>query len=133
MSRMWRAPAGLLDGALLHHRHARGDADHDARAKDNTASDHLLDKKAHHALGNVIVCDNAVTQRPDRNNIAGRTPDHLPRLLTNRQHLIRVAIHRDHRGFLENNPLALDKNEHIRRTKVNSDIHRHPEHIWKAS
>ena len=113
----------LLYGTLLHHRHTRRDADHDARAEDDAAPDHLFDEEAQHALRNVIVGDDTVAQRPDRNDVSGRTPDHLPRLLTDREHLIRIAVHRDYSGFPENNPLPLDIDEHIRRTKVDSYIH----------
>ena len=91
-----RLLGGLLHGTLLHHRHPRRDADHNARTKDNAAPDHLLNEEAQHALRNVIVRDNAVAQRADRDDIAGRAPDHLPRLLSDREHLICVAVHRDY-------------------------------------
>ena len=91
-----RLLGSFLHGTLLHHCHARRDTDHNAWTEDNTAPDHLFDKEAQHTLRNVIVRNNAVAQGTDRDNVTGRTPDHLPCLLTDGEYLIRVAVDRDY-------------------------------------
>ena len=118
-----RLLSGFLYGTLLHHRHPRGDADHDARTEDNAASDHLVDEEAQHALRDVIVRNHAVAQRADGDDIAGRTSDHLPCLLADGEHLIRITVDRHNRRLLQDNPLPLHIDEHICRPQINSYVH----------
>jgi hypothetical protein len=68
--------AGILDCALLDAGDARGDADDEARLGEVTALVHLLDEVAQHALRGVEVGDDAVLQRTDRHDVAGRASDH---------------------------------------------------------
>ena len=114
---------GFLYGALLHHRHPRRDADHNARTEDNAASNYLVDEEAQHTLRNVVICNDAAAQRTDGNDVAGRPPDHLPRFFANSKHLVCIAIHRYNRRFFEDNPLSLYIDEHIRRPQINSYVH----------
>ena len=113
----------FLHGTLLDGCDARGDADHDARAKNEALARDLLDEEADHALRHLIVGDDARAQRPNRRNIARRPPDHAARLLADRQDASRVAVHGHDRRLAQDDTLALDEDKHIRRSQINSNIH----------
>ena len=65
----------LLHGPLLDAGDARRHADHHA-GLDPAAAVHLLDEVAEHLLADLEVGDDAVLQRPDGLDVAGRAADH---------------------------------------------------------
>ena len=61
----------------------------------------LLDEVAKHALGGVEIGDDAVLERADRDNVAGRASDHPLGLCTDCQDAASVAVDRNNRGLVE--------------------------------
>ena len=55
-----------------------------------------LEEQADHPLGDVEVGDRAAAQRPHGDDVPGRPPDHLPRVMPGGQHLTGLAVQRDH-------------------------------------
>ena len=119
----------LLHRALLHHRAARRDADHDARPEHKAMPDDLLNEMAQHALRDVVVGDHALLERTDRDDIARRAADHAARLLADREHLVRILVDRDHGRLAQHDSFILHIDQHIRRAEIDSDIHRHAKHF----
>jgi hypothetical protein len=118
-----RLLGGLLHGTLLDHRHPRGDTDHDARAEDDAAPDDFFDEETEHTLRDVVIRDHTVAQRAYGNDVAGRAPDHAARILSDGEHLIRVAVDGDDGRFLEDDALAFHIDEDVCRPEVDSYIH----------
>ena len=84
----------LLDRALLDAGDAGRDADDDARMREAMLV-HLLDEVAEHLLGDVEVGDDAVLERADRLDRAGRAAEHALRLDADGVHLARALVDRD--------------------------------------
>ena len=53
-----------------------------------------LEQHADQALGDLEVGDGAAAQGPHRDDVAGRASDHLPGVVTEREHLVRPRVHR---------------------------------------
>jgi len=119
----------FLHSALLNHRAAGRDADHDARAEDEAVADDLFNEMAQHALRDVVIGDDALLQRTDGDDVARRAADHAARLLANREHAVRVLVHRHDRRLSEHDALVLHINQHVRRAEIDTDIHRHTKHL----
>ena len=64
-----------------------------------------LEEQPDHALGDLEVGDRAAAQRPHGDDVAGRAPDHLPRLVAHREHVLGPAVERDDRRLVEDDPL----------------------------
>ena len=112
----------FLHRALLDHRAARRDADHNARAEDETAADDLLDEVAQHALRDVVVRDDALAQWADGDDVARRAADHLLGLITDSQDVSRITLYGDNRRLAQDNPPAFHMDERIGRAEVNTHI-----------
>ena len=56
---------------------------------------HLVDEVLDHLLGDVEVADDAVTERPDRDDVGGRPADHALRLGADREHPLGPRVDRD--------------------------------------
>ncbi len=85
---------------------AEGHADHDARPVE-PADAGALEQQADHPLRHVEVGDRPLAQRTHRDDVARRSPDHLPRLVTHRQHLVGLAVQRDDRRLVQDDAPAL--------------------------
>ena len=108
--------------ALLDLGDARGHADDDARADQGLAVVHLLDEVAQHLLGDLEVGDHAVLQRPDGDDVPGRAPEHVLGLLADREHAVRVLVDGDDRGLVQDDALALDVDQGVRRAQVDGQV-----------
>src|SRR6185437_14498950 len=75
-----------------------------------------------HRLGDDVVGDDAVLHRPDGLDVAGRPPDHLARLVADRDDPVVVAD-RDDRRLLDDDALALHVHEDVGRAEVDADLH----------
>ena len=91
------AQARLLDRALLHAGDARGHAHDDARMRPAVLV-HLLDEVAQHLLGDVEVGDDAVLERADRGDRAGRAAEHALGLDPDGVDLPAARVDRHHDG-----------------------------------
>ena len=79
------------------------------------------------------VGDRAAAQRADGDDVARRATDHLPRLLTHRQNVLRAAVERDHRGFVENDPLRARVHQRVRRTEIDGQVARQDAALFDRS
>jgi hypothetical protein len=68
------------------------------------------------------VGDDAVLQRPDRLDRAGRAAEHPLRLDADRVHLAGALVDRDDRRLGEDDSAAADVDERVRRTEVDGHI-----------
>ena len=116
-----RGERRLLDRALLDARHARRDADDDARVREAVLVD-LLDEVAEHLLGHVEVRDHAVLERADRGDRAGRAAEHALRLDADRVHVARPLVDRDDRRLREHDPAAADVDQRVRGAEVDGHV-----------
>ena len=99
----------------------RGNADHDLRLEEHIPAG-AADKILKHFQRDLVLAYDALTQRADRNDIAGSPSEHLLRLAPDLKYLIRRGIYRHDRGFPEYDALALHIDKHRRGTKVNTYI-----------
>src|SRR5579884_1076995 len=83
---------------------------------------HLLDEVAQHLLRDVEVGDDAVLERPDRADRAGRATEHPFCLEADRVHLARPLVDRHDRRLGENDPAAAHVHERVRRTEVDRHV-----------
>ena len=60
---------GFADGPFLDFRDTGRDRDHDPRFRADPASVHFRDEMPKHRFGHFKVCDDAVFQRADRDNV----------------------------------------------------------------
>src|SRR3569833_1113479 len=103
-------------------RRAARHADQHARARVEVAVlVHLVDEVLEHLLRDGEVGDDAVLQRSDRGDVAGRAADHGLRLGADRGDGLRAArafvlTHGDHRGFVQHDALAAYINKSVGRT-----------------
>ena len=116
--------ARVDDGTLFDFRNAGGHADDDAGLDKGEAS-HLVDELFQHALGHIIVGDNALTQGADGNDVAGGTAQHGLGLGAHLQQLAGILIHSHHGGLIQHDALALHKHQNRSGSQVNTNIFRH--------
>jgi len=112
----------------LHHRppfdtgDAGGNADHDFRLEDALAAADLGDEVVEHALGDDEVGNHSLAHRPDGVDGAWRATQHLRGLGAYGEDPVALLIDRHHAGLIEDNPLALDIDQHGGRAEVDSDL-----------
>ena len=77
-----------------------------------------------HVRGDLKVSDNAVLQGAHRRDGAGRSADHLLRLVADGDDLLRVGahVHRNDRGLTDHNALAFNENKGIGGAEVDPNI-----------
>src|SRR5688572_944494 len=124
-----RALRRLLDRALLDLRGTEGHADQHARRRTQPAvTVHLGDEVLQHPLGVSEVGDDAVLHRPDRRDVPRRATEHVLGLGADGDDDLaaatRLVLDRDHRRFVEDDALAADVDEHVRRAEVDGDVAR---------
>ena len=81
-----------------------------------------LQQQPDHPLGDVEVGDRTAAQRPHGDDVAGRAPDHLPRLAAGRQHLAGLPVEGDHRRLVEHDAAALHVHERVRGAEVDRQV-----------
>src|SRR5436309_10070450 len=109
---------GLAHGSLLDLRDAERHADDDPGPHQGLPVVDLLDEVAEHRLGDLEVGDDAVLERPDRLDVAGRTAEHLLRLGPDRDDppaAPGLLVHRHDRGLVADDSLALHVDEGVGR------------------
>ena len=111
----------LLDGALLDSGDAGGDADDDARVREAVLV-HLLDEVAEHLLGDVEVGDDAVLQRADGGDRAGRAAEHPLRLDADGVDLARALVDRDDGRLAEDDPAPAHVDQRVRGAQVDGHV-----------
>jgi hypothetical protein len=120
------ALGGLLDGAAFHGSRTRRHADHDLGMGEGTTVVNLRDEMLDHRLGDFEIGDDAVAQRPDRLDVAGRAAEHHLGLFANREHLALAALRgqRDDRRLVQHDASALHINQRIGRSEVDPHVGR---------
>src|SRR5713101_5564061 len=120
-----RALGGLAYRAPLDLGDARGNADDDARLDQRRAVVRGPDEVAQHGRGDLEVGDDAVLHRPDGDDVPGRTPEHLLRLLSDREYLLAAArclLHGHHAGLVGDDAHAADVDERVRGAEVDCEV-----------
>src|SRR5229473_4009693 len=119
----------LAQRALFDRGDARGGADHDTRADEITSVVGLLNEVAQHAFGDLEVSDDAVLERTDHDDRAGRTAEHLLGFGADGENaaaITRVLPERHHRGFIAYDTFALDVDQRVGGSQINGEIFRKP-------
>ena len=83
---------------------------------------HLLDEVAEHLLGDVEVGDDAVLQRADGGDRAGRAAEHALGLDADGVDLARALVDRDDRRLGEDDAAAADVDERIGGAQVHGHV-----------
>ena len=81
--------------------------------------------QADQPLRDLEVGDRPAAQRPHRDDVARRAPDHVPRLVPHRQHLLGAAVEGDDRGLVEDDPLPARVHERVRGAEVDGEVASH--------
>ena len=113
----------VADGALLDLGHARRDAEQHPRPRDQP--DPVVDpvhEVLDHLLGHVEVADDAVAQRPDRDDVRRRPADHPLRLGADRQDPLRLGVDRDDRRLADDDPAIPDVDQRVGGPEVDPDV-----------
>ena len=85
-----------------------------------TRFDEVLD----HLLGDVEVADDAVAQRPDRDDVRRRPADHPLRLGADGQDALGLGVDRDDRRLAHHDPAVADVDQGVRGPEVDADVAR---------
>jgi hypothetical protein len=94
------APGCLEYCALLDVRDRRRYANEHARPVEARHT-RTLEQHAEEAFGDLEVRDRAAAKGPDGNDVPGRAADHLPRLVTDGEHLVGAVVERDDRRLVD--------------------------------
>ena len=78
--------------------------------------------KPDQALRDLEVGDRATAQRPHRDDVAGRAPDHLPRVVPHREHVLAAAVERDDGRLVEDDPLAPRVDKRVGGAEVDGEV-----------
>src|SRR4051812_26104140 len=114
---------GVAHGALLDFGDAARDADDDFGANaEEMAIDDRLQKEAQHLFGDVEVGDDAVFQRPHREDAVGRAPEHALRFETDAFDFSGGFFDRDNGGLVQHDAFAANVDERISGTKIYGDF-----------
>ena len=118
------AVGGIHDGALFHLGDFAGHADDDSRMHQHFSAVRFLNEVIQHALGDLEVGDHTVLHGLDGDDVAGRAPQHLFRLLANRLYLAIVLVDGDDGWFVDNDALSFGKDQRVGRSEVNRKVRR---------
>jgi hypothetical protein len=132
-------PIAAVDGGVLHRaffdfRDAGGHRDDDARAALDTAiiAD-LVDEGLEHRFGDLEIGDDAILQRADGDDVAGRATEHPLGFIAHREDAFGAGFDGDDGRFAENNAAIANVNEgvggaeiytNIIRKKTRKNVHR---------
>ena len=112
------------DGASFDLGDGRRHADDDLRSREPADAD-ALQQQADHSLGDLEVGDGAATQRPHGDDVAGRAPDHLPRLAAGRQHFAGLAVEGDDRRLVQHDAAALHVHQRVGCAEIDCEVASH--------
>ena len=112
------------DGAAFDLGDGRRDADDDLRSGESADAD-ALQQQADHSLGDLEVGDRPATKRPHGDDVAGRSPDHLPRFAPGRQHFAGLAVEGDDRRLVQHDAAALHVDQRVRCTEIDCKVASH--------
>ena len=115
---------GVGDRAPLDLGDRRRHADDDLGPGEAADAD-ALEQQADHPLGDLEVGDRAAAQRAHGDDVAGRAPDHLPRLVARGEHLAGLAVERDDGRLVEDDAAALHVDERVGGAEVDGEVARH--------
>ena len=114
---------GVADGPLLDLGDARRDAQQHPRPGDHADPVvDLVDEVLDHLLGHVEVADDAVAQRPDRDDVGRRPADHPLGLGADRQHALGLGVDRDDGRLAHDDAAVADVDERVGRPEVDPDV-----------
>ena len=114
---------GVADGALLDLGHAGRDAEEHPRPGDHADPVvDLVDEVLDHLLGHVEVADDAVAQRPDRDDVGRRPADHPLGLGADRQDALGLGVDGDDRRLAHDDPAVADVDQRVGRPEVDPDV-----------
>jgi hypothetical protein len=82
----------------------------------------LRDEVVEHLLGHVEVGDDAVLQGTNRDDVAGCAPEHRLCFVTDGEHGMIRLVDRDDRRLVEDDALAADVHERVRRAEVYREV-----------
>ena len=82
----------------------------------------LLDEVLDHLLGHVEVADDAVAERPDRDDVGRRPADHPLRLGPDREDPLRLRVDRDDRRLAHHDPAVADVDQRVGGPEVDPDV-----------
>src|SRR6266581_7580070 len=115
-----RRDRGLGHRPPLDRGHSRRHADHDLGLEDALTALDLADEVMEHPFRHDEVSDHAVSHRPHDPDRVGCATDYFERLPPDRQDFRAVAIDRNQRRLVHDDPLTLDVNEHRRGAQVDA-------------
>ena len=116
---------GIADRALFHRGRARGHADHDFGIAEQVAlAVHLADEVLDHLFGDFDVGDHAVTQRADRLDAVRGLAHHHLGVIAHGLHALDPVdrLDRDHRRFVQHDPLILHIDEGVGGAEVDRHV-----------
>lgn len=109
-------------GTFLDFGDSRGNSDDDPGPDKELAPLDPLDELADHVLGLLEIADDAVLEGADGEDFLGRTAEHGLGVLADGEHLAKRAVHRDHRGLVEDNALSPHIDEGVGRPQINGHV-----------
>src|SRR3989344_867928 len=113
----------VADRATLHIRHPRRHADDDPRAEEpDPAALCFINEIGQQLFGHLEVRYDAVGKRPHRADVRGRLAEHTLRLLPYCDDLVRLVVHRDDRGLVDDDALAAHVHECVRGSEIDRDV-----------
>ena len=116
----------LADGAALHLGAAVGHTDHHAGDGAHQAAFlHLADEVLQHLLGNGVVGDHAIAHGADGGDVGGGAAEHLLGIDAHGLDLLvalGIKAYRDHRWFVEHDPLVSDVDQGVCGAEVNGQV-----------
>ena len=116
---------GVAHGALLDLGDAGRDAEEHPRARDEPDPVvHPVHEVLDHLLGDVEVADDAVAQRPDRDDVGRRPTDHPLGLGPDREHAPRLGVDGDDRRLAHDDAAVAHVDERVRGPEVDPDVAR---------
>ena len=98
----------ILHSLLLHLGDSAGNTHRNPGLSEGSPAQCLLDEIFHHLLRHGIVGDDSLAQRPYRNDVAGGSAQHQPRVLPDGLDLVGISVECYYGGLLQNNALSSD-------------------------
>ena len=77
-----------------------------------------------HGLGNLEVGDDAVFERTDGDDVAGRAAEHAFGLIADGEDFVRAGLHGDHGGFAQHDALIAYIDQGVGRSEIDPDVTR---------
>ena len=115
----------VANGSLFNFSDATWDADEHSWTGDQAdAIVHLVHEVLDHLLGHVEVADDAVAQRPHRDDVGRRAAEHALCLCPDGQHALRALVDRDDARLADDDAAVAHVDERVRSAEIDADIAR---------